>query len=394
MVEYVPTGTPARRRPATVTRHEARSLLRRLDWILLLTSVGLVCYGLWAIAGITKHDIPGKPDYYLVRQLVFALVGWALLIVAIFVDPAWYRRSKRAIYVLMLGLMVLVFLVAEATRGSKRWIDVSFFRFQPSEFGKVLFVLFIAAFLADRARRVTELRTPLQAIALAIPPILLVFAQPDLGSGLVYIAALAACLFIAGTRWLHLGVLAGLAVATLLAILWFLPAAGVQVLSKEQTSRLTSFTNPDQDPKGTTYNQRQSLTAVGAGSVTGRGVEGATQTRLNYLPEHATDFAFASLAEQRGFVGVVALLLLYLLVVWRGLKIAAAARDAFCALVAAGIVVAFLFQVFVNVGMTIGLSPVTGIPLPFVSVGGSSLVANLIALGILESIYVRGRRRP
>jgi rod shape determining protein RodA len=294
----------------------------------------------------------------------------------------------------MIGLMVFVFLVAEATRGSKRWIDVSFFRFQPSEFGKVLFVLFIAAFLADRGQRVTELRTALQAIALATVPIVLVFAQPDLGSGLVYSAALAACLFIAGTRWLHLGVLAGIAVVTVLAVLWFLPAAGVQVLSKEQTSRLTSFTNPDQDPKGSTYNQRQSLTAVGAGSVTGRGVEGATQTRLNYLPEHATDFAFASLAEQRGFVGVVALLLLYLLVVWRGLKIAAAARDAFCALVAAGIVFALLFQVFVNVGMTIGLSPVTGIPLPFVSVGGSSLVANLIALGILESIYVRGRRRP
>jgi rod shape determining protein RodA len=395
MVEYVPTGTAARRRrPVPVIRDEGGSLLRRLDWILLLTSVGLVCYGLWAIAGITKHDIPGQPDYYLVRQLVFALVGLALLTIAIFVDPDWYRRSKRAIYVLMIGLMVLVFLVAEATRGSKRWIDVSFFRFQPSEFGKVLFVLFIAAFLADRGRRVTELRTPLQAIILATLPIVLVFAQPDLGSGLVYSAALAACLFIAGTRWLHLGVLAGIAIVTVLAVLWFLPASGVQVLSKEQTSRLTSFTNPDQDPKGSTYNQRQSLTAVGAGSVTGRGVEGATQTRLNYLPEHATDFAFASLAEQRGFVGVVGLLLLYLLVVWRGLKIAAAARDAFCALVAAGIVFAFLFQVFVNVGMTIGLSPVTGIPLPFVSVGGSSLVANLIALGILESIYVRGRRRP
>jgi rod shape determining protein RodA len=395
MVEYVPTGTAARRRrPATLTRDEGGSLLRRLDWILLLTSLGLVSYGLWAIAGITKHDIPGQPDYYLIRQLVFALVGLALLTVAIFVDPTWYQRSKRAIYVLMIGLMVFVFLVAEATRGSKRWIDVSFFRFQPSEFGKVLFVLFIAAFLADRGRRVTELRTPLQAIALATLPIVLVFAQPDLGSGLVYTAALAACLFIAGTRWLHLGVLAGIAVVTVLAVLWFLPAAGVQVLSKEQTSRLTSFTNPDQDPKGSTYNQRQSLTAVGAGSVTGRGVEGATQTRLNYLPEHATDFAFASLAEQHGFAGVVALLLLYLLVVWRGLKIAAAARDAFCALVAAGIVFAFLFQVFVNVGMTIGLSPVTGIPLPFVSVGGSSLVANLIALGILESIYVRGRRRP
>jgi rod shape determining protein RodA len=396
MVDYAPSGRAARRRrrPAAIPRAEAGSVLRRLDWVLLLTTVALVCYGLWAVAGITKHDIPGNETYYLVRQLVFALVGSVLMTLAIVVDPDWYRRWKRAIYLLMIGLMVFVFLVAEATRGSKRWIDVSFFRFQPSEFGKVLFVLFIAAFLADRGRRVTELRTPLLAIALAGPPILLVFAQPDLGSGLVYIAALSACLFIAGTRWLHLGLLGGAAVAIVVAVLWVLPAAGAPVLSQEQTSRLTSFTNPDSDPQGDTYNQQQSITAVGAGGFSGRGVEGATQTRLNYLPEHATDFAFASLAEQRGFVGVVVLLLLYLLVVWRGLKIAAGARDAFCATAAAGIVFAFLFQVFVNVGMTISLSPVTGIPLPFVSVGGSSLVANLVAIGVLEAIHVRGRRRP
>jgi rod shape determining protein RodA len=396
MVEYVPTGQAARRRrqPASVPREETGSLIARLDWILLATTVALVCYGLWAIAGITKHDVPGNELYFLIRQLVFALVGSMLMTAAIFIDPDWYRRSKRAIYVLMLGLMVLVFLIAEATRGSKRWIDVSFFRFQPSEFAKVLFVLFIAAFLADRGRRAAELRTPLLAIALAAPPIVLVFAQPDLGSGLVYIAALGACLLIAGTRWLHLGLLAGAAVVVVLAVLWFLPAAGVQVLSSEQTSRLTSFTNPGKDPRDETYNQQQSITAVGAGGLSGRGVEGATQTRLNYLPEHATDFAFASLAEQRGFIGAVALLLLYLLIVWRGLKIVAAARDAFCAIAAAGIVFGLLFQVFVNVGMTIGLSPVTGIPLPFVSVGGSSLVANLVAVGILEAISVRGRRRP
>src|SRR5262249_6990747 len=263
--------------------------------------------------------------------------GARLLTGAFFRARAWSRRSKRAIYLLMLGLMLLVFLVAEATRGSKRWIDVSFFRFQPSEFGKVLFVLFIAAFLADRSRRIAELRTSLQAIALAAPPIILVFAQPDLGSGLVYIAALAACLFIAGVRWLHLAVLGAVALLTVLAVLWFLPAAGVPVLKDYQVKRFTGFTNPDSDPKGSTYNVRQSITAVGAGGVTGRGVDGATQTRLNYLPEHATDFAFASLAEQRGFVGAVALLLLYLLVVWRGLKIVAAARDAFCAMVAAGV---------------------------------------------------------
>jgi rod shape determining protein RodA len=395
MVDYVDTRQAAkrRRRATRLPREHGGSVLRRLDWVLFLTAVALVGYGLWAIAGITEHDIPGDPDYYLLRQVVFVFVGSVLMAVAVFIDPEWYRRAKSAIYVAMIALMVLVFVVAEATRGSKRWIDVSFFRFQPSEFGKLLFVLFVAAFLADRGKKIAQLRTPVLAVLLAVPPILLVFLQPDLGSGLVYSAGLAACLFIAGTRWLHLGLLAGLALTVLLAVLWLLPAAGAPVLKDYQADRLTSFTNPDEDPRGATYNARQSITAVGAGGATGRGVDGATQTSLNYLPEHATDFAFASLAEQRGFVGVMILLLLYLLVVWRGLKIVAIARDAFSAIAAAGIVVAFLFQVFVNVGMTIGVAPVTGIPLPFVSVGGSSLVANLAAIGVLEAIHARGRLR-
>src|SRR5581483_8591559 len=145
--------------------------------------------------------------------------------------------------------------------------------------------------------------------------------------------------------------------------------------------------------QGATYNVAQSITAVGSGGASGRGVAGATQTKLQFLPEHATDFAFASLAGQRGFLGAGFLLMLYLLVVWRGLKVVAAARDPFSAIVAGGIVFAFLFQVFVNVGMTIGIAPVTGIPVPFVSVGGSSMVANLLAIGILEGIYARGRVR-
>jgi rod shape determining protein RodA len=154
---------------------------------------------------------------------------------------------------------------------------------------------------------------------------------------------------------------------------------------------LTGFTNPDSDPAGTTYNVTQSITAVGSGGLNGRGVEGATQTRLDYLPEHHTDFVFAALAEQRGFFGAALLLGLYLLVVWRGLRVIAVARDAFSAIVAGGIVIAFLFQIFVNVGMTMGIAPITGIPLPFVSVGGSSLIANLAAMGVLLAIHARGR---
>jgi rod shape determining protein RodA len=162
------------------------------------------------------------------------------------------------------------------------------------------------------------------------------------------------------------------------------------VLKPYQTARLTGFANPDSDPAGATYNVTQSITAVGAGGLDGRGVDAATQTRLDYLPEHATDFVFASLAEQRGFFGASLLLGLYLLVVWRGLRVITVARDAYSAIVAGGIVIAFLFQVFVNVGMTMGIAPVTGIPLPFVTVGGSSMAANLLAIGILQAVYARG----
>ena len=390
MVEYV-TRIGAR------AREEREGLAwsaRDLDWLLLGAVGSLVAVGLWAIAGITSHDVTGDPNYYLLRQGIFALLGAIAFAVALFVDPELYRRHKWWVYGVMTGAMVFVILVGEAARGSRRWIDLGFFRFQPSEFGKLLFVLFLAGFLADRARRIGETRTVVEAIALGAVPILLVFVQPDVGTAMVYGAALAAVLFVAGVRWLHMAILGAATVALALMVLWILPAAGVHVLKPYQEQRLTHFTHPDRDPAGATYNVRQSINAVGAGGVRGRGEQGATQTNLNFLPEHATDFAFASLSEQRGFVGVSVLLLLYLLVVWRGLKVIAIARDAFSAIAAGGIVFAFLFQVFVNVGMNIGIAPVTGIPLPFVSVGGSALIANLVAIGVLQAIHVRGAARP
>ena len=180
------------------------------------------------------------------------------------------------------------------------------------------------------------------------------------------------------------------------SVVWFLPAAGVEVLKPYQVDRLTGFADRERDLEGVNYNVNQSITAVGSGGLDGRGVDAATQTRLDYLPEHATDFVFASLAEQRGFFGAALLLGLYLLVVWRGLRVITVSRDAFGAIAAGGIVIAFLFQIFINVGMTMGIAPVTGIPLPFVTVGGSSMVANLVAIGVLQAIYARGhvgRRR-
>jgi rod shape determining protein RodA len=396
-IEYTGTAVDrARSRARRAAQASEISFLRRLDWLLTSAVAALVGYGLWAINGITHEDVEGSPHYFFVRQATFAGAGLVAFGLALAVNPSRLARFWRPLYGGTVVVMLLVFLVGPVTRGSRRWLDLGSFRFQPSEFGKLLFVLALAGFLAERAKRINDPRTVVSAVALAALPVALVFIQPDFGTALVYGAALSAVLFIAGTRWLMLAALASTVVLAAALILWVLPAAGAHVLQPYQVKRITGFLHPDSDPAGATYNIAQSKVAVGAGGLNGRGVAGATQTNLAYLPEHATDFVFASFAEQRGFFGAAILLCLYLLVVWRGLRIITVARDLFSAIVAGGIVVAFLFQIYVNVGMTMGIAPITGIPLPFVSLGGSSMIANLAAMGVLLSIHARGtpfRRR-
>jgi rod shape determining protein RodA len=367
------------------------SVLRSLDWLLLAGVAGLVAVGLWAVQGVTRFDNPGHPGYYLDRQILYAAVGGFALIVAMVVDPDIYRRYWRAIFAATVGLIAVVFLLGSAARGSTRWINVGFFTFQPSEFGKLLCILGIAGFVAERARNADEVSTKLRALGLGAIPVVLVFIQPDLGTALVYLAALAAMLFVCGTPWKHLSVLGLIGVLLVVGVLWAGPAAGVNFLKSYQKERLTCFTHPSTCPVDARYNVEQSIAAVGSGEVNGRGIDNATQTRLDFLPEHHTDFVFASFSEQRGFVGASVLLALYLLVLWRGLRVVTVARDLYSAIVAGGIVVALLFQIFVNIGMTMGIAPITGIPLPFVSVGGSSMIANLAAMGVLLAIHARGR---
>ena len=366
-------------------------VVRSVDWILLAGVGGLVALGLWAIAGVTKFDVPNDPGYYLDKQIVYAGVGGAILVVATLIDPDVYRRYWRIAFGTLVGLIAVVFLVGRAARGSTRWINVGFFTFQPSEFGKLLFVLALAGFLAERQRLVGSAGTTLRALGLGLVPVLLVFVQPDLGTALVYLAALAAMLFVAGAPWRHLALLGTAAAAVVVVVLWAGPAVGVDFLKTYQKERLTCFTHPTTCPVDARYNVEQSIAAVGSGEIRGRGPNGATQTRLDFLPEHHTDFVFASYSEQRGFLGASLLLGLYLLVLWRGLRVVTVARDLYSAIVAGGIVVALLFQIFVNVGMTMGIAPITGIPLPFVSVGGSSMIANLAAMGVLLAIHARGR---
>ena len=387
-VDYVARSRARTRRRETA---DVAALVRRLDWLLIGFVALLVAYGLWAVAGITRHDIAGDPNYYLVRQSVYAAVGAIGLVAAVVIDPERYRAWWRPLFLGTVGMIVLVILRGVESNGSKRWLDFGFFRFQPSEFGKVFFVLALAGFLAERAQKLGEARTTFRAVGLACVPIALVFLQPDVGTAMVYAAALAAILFVAGTPWTHLAGVAATTVLVAVVLLWAAPAGGVHILKPYQVNRLTGFFHPQSDPGGATYNIAQSKNAIGAGQLRGRGVNGATQTNYDFLPAHHTDFAFASLAEERGFVGASILLGLYLLVVWRGLRIVTLARDAFSAIVAGGIVFGLLFQIFVNVGMTMVIAPITGIPAPFLSVGGSSMIANLVAVGILLAIHVRAR---
>ena len=390
-IEYA--GSRRTGRARRVEAADARDIARRFDWLLFGAVGALVLYGLHLVAGITRDDVVGDPGYYVVRQGAYAAIGAVGMLGLSVVDPDLYRRYWRYGYATMVVALLLVLPFGTEVRGSQRWITLGSFQFQPSELGKLLLILSVGAFLADRSRQLTDSRVVFSAIGLTALPASLVFVQPDIGTSLVYCAALAAMLFVAGVRWLHLGLLTTAVVTLAVSVVWALPAVGVQVLEDYQMKRLTAFVDRDAELQGAGYNVEQSILAIGAGGLRGRGVEGATQTNFDYLPEHATDFAFASLAEQRGFMGAAILLLLYLLVVWRGLRVLTFAPDAYSAIVAGGIVLALLFQMFVNVGMTMGIAPVTGIPLPFVSVGGSSLITNLLAVGVLQSIYARGRRR-
>jgi rod shape determining protein RodA len=365
--------------------------LARLDFLLLLAAVGVMACSVYTIGTATADDIPGSPNHYLVRQAIYGLAGLVVMTAVAVVDYSRLRALRRWVYAAMIVSIVAVMLLGTATRGSRRWIETPFFNLQPSELGKVLLIVALAAFTVDRARRLAERETTSLIVLLAVLPAMLVIAQPDLGTGLVYLVIAVGLLFVAGTPWTHFAALGALGAAALALVLVAAPAAGVEVLKPYQVARLTAFVNPSEDPQEQGYQLDQSMTAIGAGQRTGRGPEQATQTRLDFLPEHHTDFVFSVVGEAFGFVGAVLVLSLYALLIWRGLRIVVMAKSLFGALIAGGIVSMLVFQVFVNVGMTIGIMPITGVPLPLMSYGGSSVLVTFLAIGLLQSIHVQAR---
>jgi len=369
---------------------EPRVRLLPLDPLLLLATVGLAAASLYTVATATQDDIPGDPNYYLTRQAGYVGVGLLLMLLISRFDYSRLREWKLGVYGLMIGSILLVYALGFSARGSKRAIEFGFINFQASELGKLLLVLSLSAFVVDRMRRLDDRETTSRIMLLTLIPAMLVIGQPDLGSGLVYIAILLAILFIAGTPWTHFAALTGLAAAAIVVVLIAAPAVGVEVLKPYQKDRLTAFLSPGENQGKEAYQINQSLTAIGSGGKTGRGDE-ATQTKLDFLPEHHTDFVFSVVGEEFGFVGAALILSLFALLIWRALRTLTIAKNFYGALVAGGITAMLMFQVFVNVGMTIGIMPITGIPLPLVSYGGSSVITTLMAIGLLQSIHAQAR---
>jgi rod shape determining protein RodA len=376
--------------PAAAPSTAARTLHLPFDPLLALAAIGLGVCSIVTLGAATKDLVAGSPHYYVDRQATYLIIGVVLMLALSRLDYARLRPAKNVIYGALILSILAVLGLGHTAQGAQRAINFPFFSFQASELGKVLLTLSLAALIVDRARKLRERDTTALVMLAALIPAMFVIAQPDLGSGMVYVVIAFTLLFVAGASWKHLVGLVALGAISLTLVLAVAPAAGVHLLKPYQVQRLTAFLHPSTNPQKEGYQQEESKIAIGAGQKTGRGAN-ASQIKLNYVPEDHTDFVFAAVGEQYGFVGAAFVLMLYALMIWRAMRILVMSKDLFGTLVAAGVAAMLMFQVFVNVGMTIGIMPITGVPLPLMSYGGSSVITTLLAMGLLQSIYVQAR---
>ena len=380
------TTRPLVLRPASRTLADRPSLelLGRADPFLLVATLLLIGYGLvmtYSSSAEAGGGAVGDPWSSVARAAVFAALGLTLMFAVAFLDHSWLGQVAPLIYLVTLALLAVVLVTGETVLGGQRWVTVAGQKLQVSEFAKVLMIVVLARWFADRRDNVGSPLVLAGAAALIAPAVYLVYRQPDLGTSLVFVALFFGMAFMAGARLWQLTALVAAGVASF-PLVWSL-------LRDYQRARLVAFLDPQADPQGTGWNILQSLIAVGSGQATGKGLTAGTQSPLGYLPIADSDFVFAGLAEDLGFLGAVLLFALYLVLLLAALRIAYRARDAFGSLFASGVVAMLGFQIAVNVGMAISLMPVTGIPLPFISHGGSSLLSICLALGVLQSIAMR-----
>jgi rod shape determining protein RodA len=373
--------------PSAAARH-----LLRIDPLLLLAGIGLALCSFITLRTLPHSLYGGEAN----KQLTYIGIGLVAALVISRFDYSWLRQYKYVLYGLTILLNVAVFAMpAEGPSGgaAHRWIPLPGFSFQSSEFGKLLLVLALAAFAVDRARRLDEHRTMARLMLLALVPAMLVMKQPDLGTALVYVTIACSILFFLGTGWKNLTALAVLVILAAVVVLTVAPALGIHVLQGYEKQRLTTFIDPPSICKAgdaTCYQLHQGLIALGSGGKTGQGAA-ATQATGGFIPEASTDFIFTVIGETYGFAGAAVVLSLYALMIWRTLRILTMAKNLFGTLIAGGVLAMLMFQVFLNIGMTLGIMPVTGVPLPLLSYGGSSIVVTFMAIGLLESVHVQAR---
>ncbi len=381
----------SRRRQAEFRPGLAERLgLNHMDGWMIFALLALGGFSVFALGQATSKDIPGDPYYYVVRQGMYVGLGLIGLIVLSRVDYSRFRELRVGIYTFMCVSISLVFVFGFAARGSRRAFDLPFFSFQPSELGKLLLTLALSGFVLDGIRRGSEWQKTVRILLLGLFPAVLVFLQPDLGTALVYGAITLTVMFLSGVQWTHIAVICSGIVAMITIVLVIAPMVGKPVLQSYQTERLTSFLHPNQGASDAAYQQNQAKIAIGSGQKAGRGDQ-ATQTRFDFVPERQTDFIFAVIGERYGFMGSAFVLFLYALLMWRGLRMVTLSKNSYGTLVAGGIVAMLIFQIFVNVGMNLGIMPITGIPLPLMSYGGSSMLTTFLAVGVLQSIHIQSR---
>lgn len=370
-----------------ITARMARKApIRHLDPTLLFTTLALAAFGSLMVYSATAGKLERAgvdPATFLKRQLVFVVAGAVILIGVSLFDYRYFRGFAPVIYGFTIVSLLAVLSFGDTVAGAKRWITFGFFNMQPSELAKIAVIMAVAALLAERKGDLRARDVAIVCAAVGLPAGL-IFLQPDLGTMMVFLFLIAGLLLLGGAKIRHFTMLGLIAIVSIFAVF----QAGL--VKEYQVDRLTAFLDSTPDQRSEGYNLIQSKIAIASGGLRGRGLQAEnTQTSLEYVPEQHTDFIFTAVGEQLGFMGSATVLGLFAFLIWRALRIAAMSRDMFGTLLAGGIAALWAFQVFVNVGMTMGMMPITGIPLPFLSYGGTSLITNFIAVGLLLNVHMR-----
>ena len=355
------------------------SKIFKIDWIILISIFFLLGIGVTVLYSISNIQSEGILSSIFLKQVNYAILAIIVMIFFASINYRYLRSYSSAIYFSMMGVLILVLFFGTTVRGTSGWLGFGFFNVQPVELSKLALIIFLASFISQKRMEIGEVGRLIASFILTAAMIFLVIKQPDFGSAMILIAIWAGMIFTSGiSKKVFVAVLAFFVAISFFS--WF-------HLAQYQKDRIASFVDPMNDPRGAGYNVAQSIVAVGSGGITGKGIGHGSQSQLNFLPEKHTDFIFASIAEELGFIGSLFVVGLFIIILYRIKKIADFAPDNFGYLLAIGILIMFFVQILINIGMNMGIVPVTGIPLPFLSYGGSSLVSAFAAIGILFNIY-------